>query len=146
MIDLDESARQPPDQQHPHPVDSVRLDKWLWAARFFKTRNLAKQAIENGRVRYGGERCKVSREVAIGVLLTIRQGGDDLCVEVLALSDQRTSAPLARMLYRETDDSRVRREKAAVERRAANALVVSHERPDKKQRRHIVRFKRSLSE
>jgi ribosome-associated heat shock protein Hsp15 len=131
--------------QHPHPVESVRLDKWLWAARFFKTRSLAKQAIEAGHVRYNGERSKVGREVAIGILLTIRQGRDEVCVEVLGLSDQRGSATVARLLYRETEESRARRERAAAERHAANALVVSHVRPDKKQRRHLVHFKRTLS-
>jgi ribosome-associated heat shock protein Hsp15 len=135
----------PTPAQYPNHVDSVRLDKWLWAARFFKTRSLAKQAIEAGHVRYNGERSKVGREVAIGTLLTIRQGWDEICVEVLGLSDQRGSAALGRLLYRETEESRARRERAAAERHAANALVVSHARPDKKQRRHLLHFKRSLS-
>jgi ribosome-associated heat shock protein Hsp15 len=123
----------------------VRLDKWLWAARFFKTRSLAKQAIDNGRVRYNGERCKVSREVAVGAQLSVRQGWDDIDVEVLALSDQRCAAPLARLLYRETEQSRLQREKSAAERRAVH-MPASDERPSKKDRRHLIRFKRSLSD
>ena len=84
----------------PHTTDAdgaVRLDKWLWAARFFKTRSLAKQAIENGHVRYGGERCKVSKEVALGARLLIRQGWDEIEVTVRGLSAVRGGAPQARL-------------------------------------------------
>jgi ribosome-associated heat shock protein Hsp15 len=124
----------------------VRLDKWLWAARFFKTRSLAKQAIEGGKVHYRGERCKVSREVEVGALLQIRQGWDQLEVTVLGLSDQRGPAPQARLLYQESDASRERREKAAAERRAQMAgQPQSPERPNKKQRRLIHRFREVMN-
>ncbi|PTU30967.1 RNA-binding S4 domain-containing protein [Stenotrophobium rhamnosiphilum] len=123
----------------------VRLDKWLWAARFYKTRSLAKEAIEGGKVRYDGDHSKVGRDVKIGALIRVRQGYEELEVQVLALSDQRGAAPQARLLYEETPVSKEQRERAALERRGANALV-SHERPSKQQRRMIHRFKRQLSE
>ena len=121
----------------------VRLDTWLWAARFFKTRSLAKQAIEGGKVHYNGERCKVSKEVELGALLTLRTGWDEREVEVLALSDQRRGAPEAALLYRETDDSISQRERRAAERKALGpaAGIISNERPTKKQRRQIHRFR-----
>lgn len=121
----------------------VRLDKWLWAARFFKTRSLAKQAIEGGKVHYNGERCKVSKEVEVGASLTIRQGWDAKIVEVQTLSDQRRGAPEAQCLYRETEDSIKQREARAAQRKAfgPGADLISRERPNKKQRRQIHRFK-----
>ena len=121
----------------------VRLDKWLWAARFYKTRSIAKQAIEGGKVHYNGARCKVSKEVELGALLTLRTGWDEREVEVLALSDQRRGAPEAVLLYRETDDSIARRERRAAERKALGpaAGIISNERPTKKQRRQIHRFR-----
>lgn len=126
--------------QQPSPV---RLDKWLWAARFFRTRSLAKQAIEGGKVQYNGARCKVSKDVEIGALLKIRSGWDDKIVEVLALSDQRRGAPEAALLYRETDASVAAREKAAADRKALGpaSSLLGRERPNKKQRRQIHRFK-----
>ncbi len=120
---------------------SVRLDKWLWAARFFKTRSLAKQAIEGGKVRYNSERCKVSKDVEIGATLTIPQGWDHIEVTVLVVSDQRGPAPQARLLYSETEGSRERREREAAERKAQAATEPQFpERPNKKQRRQIHRF------
>lgn len=121
----------------------VRLDKWLWAARFFKTRNLAKQAIEGGKVHYKGARCKVSKDVEAGARLRIRQGYDDKEVEVLALSDQRRGAAEAQLLYRETEASIEQRELRAAQRKAygPGADLISRERPNKKQRRQIHRFK-----
>ena len=120
---------------------SVRLDKWLWAARFFKTRSVAKQAIEGGKVRYNSERCKVSKDVEIGAILTIPQGWDHIEVTVLAVSDQRGPAPQARLLYSETESSRARREREAAERKAQAATEPQFpERPNKKQRRQIHRF------
>jgi ribosome-associated heat shock protein Hsp15 len=120
---------------------SARLDKWLWAARFFKTRSLAKQAIEGGKVRYNGERCKVSKEVTVGAKLTVHQGWDDIEIEVIALSDQRGPTPQARLLYTETAESVERREKAAAERKAqAAGMPDTADRPNKKQRRMIHRF------
>ncbi len=126
-------------------TDRVRLDKWLWAARFFKTRSLAKAAIEGGKVHIGGDRCKVSREVEAGMTLQIRQGWDELEVVVQGVSEQRGPAPQARLLYTETDDSRARREKAAAERKAlAASEPISPERPSKKQRRQIHSFREAM--
>lgn len=125
--------------------DEVRLDKWLWAARFFKTRSIAKQAIESGKVKYNGDRAKVSKIVAVGAILHVRQGWNELEVIVRGLTSHRGGAPEARMLYTETEGSIERRQREAERRRAASVLV-SEERPTKKQRRLIHRFKRSLSE
>ena len=127
------------------PVDGIRLDKWLWAARFFKTRTLAKEAIEAGHVRYEGERSKVAKSVTIGAILDIKQGFDAVQVRVLDLSDRRGAATVARKLYEETPASIARRQAAAEERRLADKLI-SVDRPSKQQRRLIHRFKRSLSE
>lgn len=130
-----------------HVTKSVRIDKWLWAARFYKTRNLAKQAIEHGRVRYNEQRCKVSREVEVGARLLIAQGWDDIEVDVLALSDQRGPAPVARLLYAETAASVQRRERTAAERKtAALSTPVTPERPNKRQRRQLEQLKRELFE
>lgn len=127
--------------------EPVRLDKWLWAARFFKTRALAKQAVETGKVRYNGQRCKVSREVEVGARLTIPQGWDDIEVDVLAVSAIRGPAPEARKLYAETEASRSAREKAAAERRAlAVSMPQTPDRPNKKQRRQLDQLKRELFE
>lgn len=129
------------------PDKKVRLDKWLWAARFFKTRSLAKQAIDGGKVHYNGQRTKVSKEVETGALLLVRQGYDEVEVEVVLLSDQRGSAPQARTLYVETPASEARRAKLAAERKAfASSMPISPERPDKKQRRVLHRFKQELLE
>ncbi len=128
--------------QHPFPASKVRLDKWLWAARFFKTRSLAKQAIEGGKVHYNGARSKVSKEVDIGAKLTIRSGWDEKEVEVIALSEQRRGAPEAQLLYTETEASAARRAAEADQRKAFKGLgLTSQERPNKKQRRQIHRFK-----
>lgn len=132
---------------HERNDDPVRLDKWLWAARFFKTRALAKQAIEGGKVRYDGQRAKVSRAVEVGARLTIPQGWDDVEIDVLAVSAVRGPAPVARTLYAETEASRVKREQAAAERRALSAsLPQTPERPNKKQRRQMEQLKRELFE
>ncbi|HEY0975063.1 MAG TPA: S4 domain-containing protein [Solimonas sp.] len=121
-------------------ADCVRLDKWLWAARFFKTRSLCKQAIESGHVRCERERCKVSKDVRPGLRLQIRQGWDEIEVVVEALSEQRRGAPEARRLYTETAESRERRERAALARQLAPDTA-SEQRPSKKQRRDLQRFK-----
>lgn len=80
-------------------AEKVRLDKWLWAARFYKTRAIAKGAIEGGKVHYDGQRCKVSKTVDLGAMITLRQGFDEKIVEVKAISDQRRGAPEAQKLY-----------------------------------------------
>jgi ribosome-associated heat shock protein Hsp15 len=122
----------------------VRLDKWLWAARFFKTRSLAKQAIEGGKVHYNGARCKVSKEVERDAVLTIRQGWDEKEIVVVGISDQRRGATEAQRLYLETEQSITKRTAEADQRKALRGLdVISNERPNKKQRRQIHRFKQS---
>ncbi|WP_206046767.1 ribosome-associated heat shock protein Hsp15 [Mangrovimicrobium sediminis] len=122
--------------------ERLRLDKWLWAARFFKTRSLAKAAIEGGKVHLGGQRVKVSREIAVGDTLQIRQGWDEKTVVVQGLSDQRRGAPEAQALYLETAESLQRREAAAAARKAAGGMIERPlGRPTKKQRRQIHRFK-----
>lgn len=120
----------------------VRLDKWLWAARFFKTRSLAKAAIEGGKVHLGGQRVKVSKEVAVGDMLQIRQGWDEKVVQVLQISDQRRGASEAQLLYEETGDSLAKREEQAAARKAAGGMLDRPaQRPTKQQRRQIHRFK-----
>ncbi len=127
-------------------AERVRLDKWLWAARFFKTRSQAKAAVEGGKVQLGGQRVKVSREVAIGDILQIRQGWDEREVRVTGLSDQRRGAPEARLLYEESPASLARREAEAAARKAAGGMIDRPPgRPDKRQRRQIHRFKDSSS-
>lgn len=120
----------------------LRIDKWLWAARFFKTRSLAKVAIEGGKVQLDGQRVKVSKEIAVGDRLMIRQGFDQREVVVEALSDQRRGAPEAQQLYTETGASVAKRENEAAARKAAGGMIdrPTH-RPSKKQRRQIHRFK-----
>ncbi|WNL43482.1 S4 domain-containing protein [Halomonas sp. PAMB 3264] len=127
--------------------DSVRLDKWLWAARFFKTRALAKKAIEGGKVHYDGDRVKTSKNVEVGALIRVPQGWDIYEVEVVKLSDQRRGAPEAQTLYAETEQSQARRAKETEARRLNNE-VMQHplKRPDKKQRREIQRFQRHQGE
>jgi ribosome-associated heat shock protein Hsp15 len=122
----------------------LRLDKWLWAARFFKTRSLAKAAIEGGKVQLAGQRVKVSREISEGDILHIRQGWDERVVMVTGLSDQRRGAPEAQLLYEETAASVAKREAEAAARKAAGGMIdrPAH-RPNKKQRRQIHRFKDS---
>ena len=121
-------------------LTSMRIDKWLWAARFFKTRSLAKQAIEGGKVHHQNDRVKVSKEVRIGMLLEIKQGFDKKVIEVLALSEQRGPAPVAQLLYQETSDSIAQRELLSTQRKLHNLARPEH-RPSKKDRRQIYKFK-----
>lgn len=120
--------------------DKVRLDKWLWAARFFKTRALAKAAIEGGKVHCKGERCKPGKEPRIGEELVIRAGFDERTVIIRALSAVRKGAPEAQLLYEETADSLSRRENAAAMRKAGALGVTTDGKPSKKQRRDLQRF------
>ena len=126
---------------HDSPT-KVRLDKWLWAARFFKTRSLAKAAIDGGKVHLEGQRVKVSKEVAVGDTLQIRQGWDEKVVQVRQLSEQRRGAPEAQLLYQETSASIEKREAQALARKAAGGMIdrPAH-KPSKQQRRQIHRFK-----
>ncbi|HCV40745.1 S4 domain-containing protein [Pseudomonas vlassakiae] len=117
--------------------DKVRLDKWLWAARFYKTRALAKAAIESGKVHCRGERCKPGKEPRVGDEFVLRTGFDERTVVVKALSVVRRGAPEAQTLYEETEDSVRRREQAAEMRKAGAMGVTSDGRPNKKQRRQI---------
>ncbi|RLA43947.1 MAG: RNA-binding protein [Gammaproteobacteria bacterium] len=120
----------------------LRLDKWLWAARFFKTRSLAKAAIDGGKVQLAGQRVKVSKEISVGDTLQIRQGWDEKMVLVKTLSAQRRGATEAQLLYEETPQSSAKREAQAAARKAAGGMIdrPAH-RPTKKQRRQIHRFK-----
>ena len=117
--------------------DKVRLDKWLWAARFFKTRALAKAAIEGGKVHCRGERCKPSKEPRLGDELVIRIGFDERTVVIRALSAVRRGAPEAQMLYEEMPQSLAAREDAAAQRKAGALGMQTDGRPSKKQRRQI---------
>ncbi len=125
----------------------VRLDKWLWAARFFKTRSMAKQAIDSGKVHCNGARSKSSREVEVGMILEIRQGWDERTVVVRALSDKRGGARQAALLYEETSESICMRELEAEKRKAQRTTnPVSPGRPTKQDRRKIHRFKQQQLE
>ena len=127
----------------PEPADiSVRLDRWLWAARFFKTRSLAKTAIEGGKVHLDQHRVKPAKEVRIGQTLEIRKGDTVFEVVVDALSDKRGSAPVAQTLYTETEASVEQRHADAARRRMERAgLKVPESKPSKKQRRDLRRLK-----
>lgn len=120
--------------------DKVRLDKWLWAARFFKTRALAKAAIESGKVHWRGERCKPGKEPRIGDEYQIRAGFDERTVVVQVLSAVRRGAPEAQTLYTETPDSIAKRESAVAMRKAGGLGVSTDGRPTKKQRRQLHQF------
>jgi ribosome-associated heat shock protein Hsp15 len=127
--------------QKPEEDDKVRLDKWLWAARFFKTRALAKAAIESGKVHWRGERCKPGKEPRIGDEFQIRAGFDERTVVVQALSTVRRGAPEAQALYAETAESIAKRENAAAMRTAGGIGISTEGRPTKKQRRQLHQFR-----
>lgn len=120
--------------------DKVRLDKWLWAARFYKTRALAKAAIESGKVHWRGERCKPGKEPRLGDEFQVRTGFDERTVVVKALSVVRRGAPEAQQLYEETPQSVAKREAAAQMRKAGSGGVITDGRPNKKQRRQLHQF------
>ena len=123
-------------------MDNVRLDTWLWAARFFKTRTLAKRACELGRILSKGLPVKPAREVHIGDTLRITNEGGEFQVEVLQLSDVRGPAPVAQAMYRESESSKEARQKAADERRALRQFeVLPTGRPSKRDRRRIIQFR-----
>jgi len=119
---------------------SVRLDKWLWAARFFKTRTLAKSAIENGKVLIDGQKCKPSRTIGGNETLSIRRSDEVIEVVVVMLSEQRRGAPVAQKLYQETSESIARREQLTAKRKALRDSMPISVRPNKKQRRQIHKF------
>lgn len=121
-------------------MDGTRIDKWLWAARFFKTRSLASEAVERGRVRVNGERCKPARALKLGELLDIDNGSAEWQVRVLALSDKRGSATIARQLYQETPESLQRQQEQAERRRLySEPADTIHGRPTKRDRRQLDR-------
>lgn len=121
-------------------TESMRVDKWLWAARFFKTRSIAKSAIEGGKVHLNNDRVKVSREIRVGMELTIQQGFEKKTVLVKALSSVRGGAPSAQLLYEETEVSIARRELLSAQRKLHNLARPEH-RPSKKDRRDISKFR-----
>lgn len=129
------------------PVAAVRLDKWLWAARIYKTRALAREMIEGGKVHYDGQRSKPGKVVELNATLTIRQGNDERTIVVKDITEQRRPASEAVALYEETAESIEKREKMALARKM-NALTMPHpdRRPDKKERRDLMRFKHGDSE
>lgn len=121
--------------------DSVRLDKWLWAARFYKTRSIARNMIDGGKVHYNGQRSKPSKLVEVGAEITLRQGHEEKTVLIEQVSGQRRGAPEAQMLYTETAASLAKREQNAQQRKLHAHNPSPERRPDKKQRRDIIRFK-----
>jgi ribosome-associated heat shock protein Hsp15 len=123
-------------------IESVRLDKWLWAARFCKTRSIARDLISSGKVQYNQQRAKPSRVVELGAIIKVPVGYDEKIVKVLKLHDKRLGAELAQLLFEETPESIAQREK----NNQARKLSLFHSprpdsRPDKKQRRQIIKFK-----
>ena len=123
-------------------ASALRLDKWLWAARFYKTRAIARSMIEGGKVHYNGQRSKPGKQVEVSAQLRLWQGDDEREVIVRVLSEQRRGAPEAALLYEETAASLAKRAKMA-EARRLNSLYAPHPetRPDKKQRRDLLRLK-----
>lgn len=126
------------------PRKSVRIDKWLWAARFFKTRALASKACDLGRIQSNELAAKPAREVHVGDMLRVKNEGGEFHVEVLGVSDVRGPAAAAQTLYRETDESKERRQREAAERKAMQEFApIPERRPTKRDRRRIIQFRRS---
>ena len=125
------------------PMDKIRIDKWLWAARFYKTRSLATDEIGKGRVAINDQTAKASREVKVGDMVSTRQGDITRTLKILALSDQRGPAPVAQALYEETPESIALREKISLQRRLARepALSIEQGRPTKRNRRELEKAK-----
>jgi ribosome-associated heat shock protein Hsp15 len=126
-----------------HLMDKIRIDKWLWAARFYKTRSLATDEIGKGRVAINDQTAKASREVKVGDMVSTRQGDITRTLKILALSDQRGPAPVAQALYEETPESIALREKTSLQRRLARepALSIEQGRPTKRNRRELEKAK-----
>lgn len=121
--------------------EPVRLDKWLWAARFYKTRSIARNMVDGGKVHYNGQRSKPSKAVELGAVITLRQGNEEKTVVIDKISDQRRGAPEAQTLYSETAESIKKRESTALQRKLNAHNPSPEKRPDKKQRRDIIKFK-----
>lgn len=122
-------------------TEAVRLDKWLWAARFYKTRSIARNMVDGGKVHYNGQRSKPSKAVELGAIITLRQRHEEKTVVIEKISDQRRGAPEAQTLYTETGDSLAKREENAARRKLHAHSPSPDRRPDKKQRRDIIKFK-----
>ncbi|QDL54139.1 RNA-binding S4 domain-containing protein [Rhodoferax aquaticus] len=120
-------------------MEKTRIDKWLWATRFYKTRSLASHEVTSGHVQVGGQDVKPSREVKLGETITVRQGSVTRTVVVKGISEQRGSASMAQLLYEETPESVAKREAAQLQRRLAPepALTISQGRPTKRDRRDM---------
>ena len=129
-------------KQNTSNLKQVRLDKWLWAARFYKTRSIARTMIDGGKVQYNGQRSKPSKIIELGATVKLRQSNDEKIIIIEQISDCRRGAPEAQLLYRETAESITAREQTA-KMRKLNAYdnPSPEKRPDKKQRRDIMRFK-----
>ncbi|MCE0493851.1 ribosome-associated heat shock protein Hsp15 [Vibrio salinus] len=123
------------------PEEPIRLDKWLWAARFYKTRSIARNMVDGGKVHYNGQRTKPSKIVESGAIITLRQGNEEKTVVIEKLSSQRRGAPEAQTLYSETEESIKKRELHALQRKLNAHNPSPDRRPDKKQRRDIIKFK-----
>jgi len=122
----------------------VRLDKWLWAARFYKTRAIAREMVQGGKEHYNGQRSKASKIVEIGAVIKLAQGVDEKTVTVLNILEKRQSAPIAQTLYQESDASIAKREENTIARKN-NSFFAPHpvKKPDKKQRRELLKMKSS---
>ncbi|MDV7104144.1 ribosome-associated heat shock protein Hsp15 [Vibrio sp. TH_r3] len=130
------------DKKAVNDKEAVRLDKWLWAARFYKTRSIARNMVDGGKVHYNGQRSKPSKIVDVGATITLRQGHDEKTVVIEKISGQRRGAPEAQLLYTETAESIAKSEQNAQKRKLNTLYNPSPERrPDKKQRRDIIKFK-----
>lgn len=124
-------------------ADAVRLDKWLWAARFYKSRSLAAHACELGRVRSAGQPVKPARDVHVGDMLQVKNDSGEFEIEVLGLSEMRGPAPIAQLLYRETEASRELRFRLAAQRKAMPSFETTRVgKPSKRDRREIDRLRR----
>jgi ribosome-associated heat shock protein Hsp15 len=129
------------------PLLAMRLDVWLWAARFFKTRSLAKQAIDGGKILVNAQPCKAAKSIKANDLLRISRGVETITVSVLALSEQRGSASVAQTLYQETPDSAAhRQQQAELHRLDRMRYQAPLKKPDKRQRRITAAFNQTLSE
>jgi len=121
---------------------TVRIDKWLWAARFYKTRSLAREMVQGGKVHYNGQRCKASKNVEVGALLSVRQGELLFEITVEALSEHRQSATIAQTLYQETEKSIEKREQHQILRKLSLQNAPHPDRkPNKKERRELIHAK-----
>ncbi|MFQ3259989.1 MAG: ribosome-associated heat shock protein Hsp15 [Gammaproteobacteria bacterium] len=122
----------------------VRLDKWLWAARFYKTRAVAREMVQGGKVHYNGQRTKASKIVDVGAKVKLAQGVDEKLITILTVLEKRQSAPIAQTMYQESDASIAKREENSIARKN-NSFFAPHpdKKPDKKQRRELLKMKSS---